>query len=255
MTWRTWTGMPGFATLAALLATGVAAGQEPEARRTDGGWRPPTPADALQIMREDPAALPVGARRQELATAVLQQRFERRPQAELDGLANALADLILDSEVPEDMTGQYYLERDIFVTLWAAARGGDHTPHPGSFDALVRIYETLVAEALAGGGTDPVEEIVRRSGWRGTSRLSRALRSILNADPHGRGADYLLAVVAESDLPKRDPWGRRPASLWCDAANILRQGGGLRPEENPRRAELPELALDDEMFYQRCGYH
>ena len=270
MTWRTWTRMPGAAALAALLAAGAVAGQEPETGRPwegrmggglvldeDGGWRPPTPADALGILRRDPNAPRIGAgvRRDGPAMAVLRQEYEYRPAAELDGLANAMADLLLSLESPEHMTEEYRLQGDILGTLAAAARGGDHTPHPGSFDALVRIYETIVAEALASGGTDPVEELVRRSGrGRGTLRLRRALRSIFNADRAGRGADYLLAVIAASDPPTGDRWPRLPASLWCEAANIVRSSWSP-PQENPRRADLPDLALDDEWFYQRCGYH
>ncbi|WP_420441991.1 hypothetical protein [Candidatus Palauibacter sp.] len=266
MTTRTWTGMLGAAALAVLLASSGGLAQEPEYRPSgrlgpgmvldeDGGWRPPTPADALGALRGDPdVVLPVGVKRFEPVLAVLQQEYGPHPAAELDALANGLADMILASD-PEDMTDEYHLQFEAFSVLTAAASGGRFTPHPGSFDALVRVYETIAAEALAGGGTDPVEELERRSGPRGASRLRSALTRIFQADEAGRGADYVLAVVAASEPPKLEDWHGLPSSLWCAAAKIVRDGGGLPPEENPRRAELPDSALDDEMFYQLCRYH
>ena len=265
---KMWTRMPGVVALAALLAAGGGVGQEPETRPPwegpgpgpgmvldgDGGWRPPTAADALGALRGDPGVpLPFGVQRFEPAVAVLRQEYEPRPAAELDALANRLADLILASDEPEDMTEEYYFERDAFRVLRSAARSGRGMPHAGSFEALVRIYETSVAEALAGGGTDPVAELRRRRPG-GYSRLSWALRSIFSADRLGRGADYLLAVVAASEPPKLEDWRTGWQSLWCTAAGIVR-AYGLPPEENPRRAELPDSALDDEMFFQLCKLH
>ena len=266
---KTWTRMPGVVALAALLAPGVGVGQEPESpppgeRRLgpgmvldeDGGRRPPTPADALGALRGDPdVALPVGVQRFEPAIAVLRQEYESRPAVELDALANGLADLILASD-PEHGTEEDYLQRDAFRALNSAARGGRGTPHAGSFDALVRVYETVAAEALAGGGTDPVAELERRRSG-GSSRLWSALTRIFQADEIGRGADYLLALITANEPPDphRDNWYEFPHSLWCDAAKIVRDGGGLPPERNPRRAELPDSALDDDTFYLLCERH
>lgn len=274
MTPGTWTRMLAAAALVALLAPGGSVGQEPETRRPgerrlapgmigpgmvldeDGGWRPPTLADAIGALRGDPdVALPVGVQRFDPALAVLRQEYGPRPAAELDELAKALADLILASD-PENTSEEADVQFEAFSVLATAARGGRGPPHPGSFDELVRVYETIVAEALAGGGTDPVVELVRRRPG-GAARLWSALRSILNADRTGRGADYLLAIVAASEPPdpQRDNWYEFPHSLWCVAANILRDGGGRPPEENPRRAELPDSALDDETFYLLCELH
>ena len=265
--------MLGAAALAAALAPGGGWGQEPETRPPlegwtgprrgpgmvldeKGGWRPPTPADALAVFRGEPGVrLPIGWDRGDPALAVLRQEYEFRPAAELDALANALADLILasDSE-PEHMSDEYYLQRDAFKTLRWAVWSGRGTPHPGSFDALVRVYETLAARALAGGGTDPIVEL-RRERPGGLLRVSSALWSIFSADMRGRGADYLLAIVAAAEPPNPEDWPNQWQTLWCDAAHIVRLGTGLPPEENPRRAELPDLALDDEMFYQLCNRH
>ena len=268
MTSRTWTRLLGAAALAGLLAPGGGLGQERETRPPgedrsgpgmvldgNGGWRAPTPADALRALRGDPEVLPLGTNRAAPALAVLRQELKPHPAAELDGLANALADLILASD-PEDMTEEYYVQRDAFAVLRSAARGGRGTPHPGSFDALVRIYETLATEALAGGKTDPVAELARRRPG-GSSRLWNALGTIFQADRAGRGADYLLALVAASEPPDpdRDNWYEFPHSLWCTAASIVRSGAGAPPEENPRRAELPDLATDDDMFYELCRRH
>ena len=267
MTPITSTKMLGATALALLLAPGGGLGQEREDRPPgerrlgpgmvldeDGGWRPPTLADALGALRGDPdVALPVGVQRFDPALAVLRQEYGPRPAAELNELANALADLILASD-PEDMTEEYYAQSEAFSVLSTAARGGRGPPHPESFDALVRVYETIVAEALAGGGTDPVAELTRR-GPGGSLRLRGALRSIFQADRAGPGADYLLAVIAASEPPKLEDWYRLPQSLWCEAADIIRSGAGAPPEENPRRGELPDIALDDDMFYQLCRRH
>ena len=271
MTSRTWTRMLGAVALLALLAPGGVMGQEREDRPPSaagyvrgmvldgaGGWRAPTPADALRALRGDPDVLPhLDGDLGSPAITVLRQELESRPAAELDELAHALADLILTSEDPDITSEEYGLQRDIFSVLAYAARtSGRGTPHPGSFDALVRVYETLVAEALAGGGTDPVAEITRRRPG-GSLRVWGALRSIFRADRDGRGADYLLAVIAASKPPERETgdWHPSPDSLWCVAASIVRSGAGAPPEENPRRGELPDIALDDDMFYQLCGLH
>ena len=223
----------------------------------DGNERWPTPDDALRALR-DPSILPPGVTRLGPAGSVLGQEYERRRPTELDALANALADVILTSE-GFDMTDdrdEYDLQRGILSTLGSAASGGERgTPHPGSFDALIRVYETLVAEALADGGTDPVEELERRKGPGYGWRLKSALRWIFLADMVGRGANYVLAVVAATEPPNlEETWPMRPGSLWCEAADIVRFGDGPT-EENPRRGELPAAALDDEAFYQLCGYH
>ena len=90
-----------------------------------------------------------------------------------------------------------------------------------------------------------------------SSRLRRALAIIFQSDRAGRGGDYLLAIIAANEPPDphRDNWYEFPHSLWCDAADIVRFGVGAPPEENPRRAELPDGALDDERFYQLCNRH
>ncbi|MCZ0936428.1 MAG: hypothetical protein OXJ54_14740 [Gemmatimonadetes bacterium] len=257
--------------LTALLSPSEGVGQERERMQEipfgpglvldeDGEQRLPTPEDALRAFW-DPSILPhpgSWAARTEPAIAVLGQEYERHPTVELDALANALADSILASEVPEDMTEEYRRQADIFSTLAAAARGYEpleRVPHPASFDALVRIYETIVAKELADGGTDPVEELRRRGRPGGHwLRLKDALRSIFDADRTGRGADYVLAVVAGTEPPHvEDVWPIRPGSLWCEAADIVRKNSGLG--DHPRKGELPPLALDDEMFYQLCGYH
>ena len=265
---RTRSRVLGVLALAALLVPSEGVAQERERPQEtpvgpglvldeDGGWRLPTPTDALRAFWE-PSILPHPenwAARSQPAIAVLRQEYERHPTEELDALANALADSVLASEAPEDMTEEYYLEVDIFTTLNSAARAGGYgTAHAGSFEALVRIYETVVARALADGGTDPVEELRRRGGPRGASRLREALWTIFSADRTGRGAEYVLAVVAASEPPSiEDVWPIRPGSLWCEAANVVRKNSGLG--DHPRKDELPPLALDDEMFYQLCGYH
>ena len=269
----TWTGAVWGITLTAILAPSGGIAQErnpgvPQEILTgrgivldeDGNERWPTPTDALRAFWE-PSILPHPenwAARSQPAIAVLRQEYERHPTEELDALANALADSVLAYETPEDMTEEYDLQRDIFWTLEAAASAGgngDGTPHAASLDALVRIYETVVAKALADGRTDPVDELQRSGGPGGHWQLKSALRSIFRADMEGRGADYVLAVVAATEPPNlEETWPMRPGSLWCEAVDIVRFGDGPT-EENPRRGELPAAALDDEAFYQLCGYH
>ena len=199
MTTRTWTGMLGAAALAALLAPGGTTAQEPEYRPSgrqlgpgmvldeDGGWRPPTPADALRALR-DPSILVPGVQRLDPAEVVLQQEYGPHPAAELDALANALADRILASENPEDMTDEYRIQRDIFSTLATAARGGRFTPHPGSFDALVRPRGPGAVRRRdgPGGGTRTPERAERGRAaaarasvhiQRGSFRAGRRLRA------------------------------------------------------------------------------
>ncbi len=270
----TWTGAVWGITLTAILAPsgGIAQERDPGVPQEiltgrgivldeDGERRLPTPTDAIRafwdtgILPRVGGELAFGARTYP-AIAVLRQEYERHPAVELDALANALADSILASEVPEDMNNEDYdREVDIFWTLsFAANPDGGGTPHAGSFDALVRIYETVVAGALADGGTDPVEELKRRGGPFGPFRLQEALWMIFAAERTGRGADYVLAVVAASEPPDlEDTWPTRPGSLWCEAANIIRKNYGFG--DHPRKGELPTLALDDEAFYQLCGFH
>ena len=141
---------------AALLAPFATAAQNKPSRigrangmvaDESGGQRFPTPADAMQVLREEWTG--------RSAQAVLRQEFESRPQAELDALANELADILLagnpglgsDADRLQSAAGSALLasaKRGKWwvgpLERWEAPPPG--TPHAGSFDALVRVYET-----------------------------------------------------------------------------------------------------------------
>ena len=113
-------------------------------------------------------------------------------------------------------------------------------PYDGAFDALVRIYETLAAQALSEGGSDPFAEADRRTPY-GDWKLRGALHSIYLADMSGRGADYLLAVFRGSEKPPPPCEGARcvHGSAWCAAGDIL-VSAGIRGRDPLRALEPPE---------------
>ncbi len=134
---------------------------------------------------------------------------------------------------------------------------------PEAFDALVRIYETLVERALAEGGDDPFLEAARRDhahrspdGHETTFehlRLYGALRHIVSADfsPEGRGWAYALGVYERSKRPCRgdeSPKARstdRLGSAWCAAGRVL--------HETMLGEPMPWAAPDRDQWKHRCG--
>lgn len=269
--------------MAALLWPSGAEGQEvriihPDGRvRADeGGWRAPTPADALRVLREDSGVRSPSR----VAKAVLRQVHDSRPPGELDALAGALAE-ILEGRAPalrlEDRYSKMYDEAR--GALFAAAMRDPEapgTPHDGSFAAMVRVYETLAARALADGGTDPFEETPRvdldaRNGLGSSNpeylQLGKALRSIYRVRPRTEGGDYVLALFRAAEPPKPYTHNGYVASVWCMAGELLRgpssvlqfPDGRLEevPEPDPkwpgRMSELPEIAQDPREFLSRCN--
>lgn len=276
--------LSGALVLAALLWPSGAEGQEvrlihPDGRvRADeGGWRAATPADALRVLREDfvlredlGVRLPSPSR---VAEAVLRQVHESRPPGELDALAGALAE-ILEAGAAERDSEEYHLQRESLSALFAAAMRDPEapgTPHDGSFEALVRVYETLAVRALADGGTDPFEEMYRAAGRRSStpeySQLRNTLRYIHSVRPDAEGGDYLLAVFEAAEPPEPYTHNGHVASVWCVAGELLRGPSSVRtlpdgrleevPEPNPkwpgRMSELPEIARDPREFLSRCN--
>lgn len=140
-------------------------------------------------------------------------------------------------------------------------------PLPEAFDALVRIYETLAARALAEGGDDPFLEAARRDhahrtpdGFQTTfehTRLDGALRHVFSADmaPGGRGWAYVLALFERSKPPCREGEGPpdcatgRLGSAWCAAGFHLHENAftslrGVRPWPGP----------DQDRWERRCVF-
>lgn len=265
--------------MAALLWPSGAEGQEiwliqPDGRvrAEEGGWRAPTPADALRILRD-----PRVHWSSRVAQAVLRQVHEPRSQGELDALAGALAEIILEADAPEDRDTKVY-EEALGALFAAAVRDPEvpGTPHDGSFEAVVRVYETLAERALADGGTDPLAETPRvdrdaRNGLGsvnpGYHRLTRALRAIYRVRPHTEGGDYLLALFEAAEPPEPYTHNGPVASVWCEAGELLRGPSRVthhpdgRLEEEPvpdprwpsRMSELPEIARDPREFLSRCN--
>lgn len=138
-------------------------------------------------------------------------------------------------------------------------------PVPEAFDALVRIYETLAARALADGGDDPFLEAARRDHKRRRpdgrwttfeeSRLRRSLSNVFHAGlaPDGRGWRYALALFERSRPPCKERDGTPeppdctvgPGSGWCAAGKLLHEEtlGGARPWPGP----------DQDLWKRRCS--
>ena len=213
-----------------------------------GEWRAPTAADVLPLL-QDPGVMDHTAAW--AARSLLRQRLGPRPPEELDEVAGALADIVLAGD-PVYESEEYDYQWAVISTLRVAAneefRG---TPHEGSFNTLVRIYETLAARALAGGGTDPFEQLHRvpRRKINGSyMRLHSVLRAIYHASPAGRGGDYVLALFEAAEPPERLEYTGAAPVVWCEAVRLLREGG-----LSDRMSELPEIARDDQEVLARCN--
>ena len=199
-------------------------------------WRNPTVDEALRLLgmdREGEAwTLLYGQSVDRPAIAILRQELGARPEAELDEFAHRLADMIL-----ADTTRRVGRARRNATGALRGATRADYsyggTPHRGSFDALVRVYETTAALVLEEtGGTDPFLEAARSD--KRYDNLN--LRAVYFGDPEGRGRDYVLRVQRGSAKPppcilpaRRDdePWPEfceknRPwQTTWCSAGRAL----------------------------------
>ena len=139
------------------------------------------------------------------------------------------------------------------------------TPHDGSFEAMVRVYETLAARALANGGTDPFEE-AHRAGTNNYLQLKSALRSIYSVRPHTEGGDYLLELFEATEPPEPYTHNDTVRLVWCEVGELLRPTSRVRqfpdgrleevpvdPTQPGRMSELPEIAQDPREFLSRCN--
>ena len=200
-------------------------------------WRNPTVDEALRLLgmdREGGAwTLLHGQSVDGPAIALLRQALEARPEAELDEIAGRIADMIL-----ADTTRRGRARSNGTGALWGAtgteySKGG--TPHRGSFDELVRVYETTAALVLQEtGGTDPFLEAGRSDKRYDNLSLLR----VYFGDPEGRGRDYVLGVQRASAKPppcilpaRRDdePWPEFCEenypwqTAWCEAGSVLHE--------------------------------
>ena len=124
-------------------------------------------------------------------------------------------------------------------------------PAPGAFEALVRIYETLAAEALEGtDGDDPfIEGWIKDWGgtWPKAVDMVLGLRYVFWAEPLGRGRAYVEEIYERHDprpfptileerrqqesamrgdarpVPPLLDLNRLKRSAWCEASNLLHE--------------------------------
>ncbi len=207
------------------VATQAQAGQYRRGMVQDeeGGWRLPTPAEALEAVRLRESD------QVELIVPMLRQLHERRTSAELDALADSLVAMMLADESEPDRLREYGYAA--LRMAGAPARAGDAgTAYNGAVDAVVRVYETRARWALEAGGDDPFRELFRRfqngesQRWE-VSALSGALGDVLlMEDSANRGPEYVLALFEGSDPPdvnrlRNDPADR--GSTWCEAGFLL----------------------------------
>lgn len=224
--------------LVLLYSAAPAAGQTgpPPVRGmvVDGGeWRNPTVEEALHALTLEGRGEWRPLRSHSVhspMTAILRQALGQDPAIDLDGLADALADMILADRSPEGR-----VRRNAAAALrWGSSTtttdyGG--TPHAKSLDAMVRVYETRVAQVLAASGE---EDLFLRSLWSQGEVLSITLSDIFQADPEGRGRDYVLGIQQRSNPPPEycgeDGRSRLPQerlamcrwdSTWCVAGHAL----------------------------------
>ena len=112
----------------------------------EGEWKTLTAEEAIRLLTKD---LPSIDEKRPIV-AILRQKAGPRPEAELDALAERLADILI-----ADTTDRGDIRVTARLALWSAARrsGDDRrngAAHPGSFDAMVRAYETVEAQGLLG---------------------------------------------------------------------------------------------------------
>ncbi|MDE0258347.1 MAG: hypothetical protein OXR82_08140, partial [Gammaproteobacteria bacterium] len=158
---------------------------------------------------------------------MLAQRFERRSRAELAALADALATGVLDETLDGD------LRRETSFPLVRAANADksypdeEVVPYEGAFDALVRIYETMVSWIPDDGSNDPFYSLGRAfAGKTGDSpeyvrseQAYGAVRRIYLSEPDGRGRAYLLAMIfTERTVGATVPCSFEDAALWTNGA-------------------------------------
>ena len=211
------------------------------------------------------------------ATELMRQEHGPMTAEEISVLIEALVEVALAADI--DHRSDLYEDHASRALVYAVRRPGSYVdewgyvgadeypgePVPEAFDALVRIYETRVARALASGGGDPFLEAAFRGEARRTPtgerttfeefQLYHALGEIFAADlgPDGRGWAYVLALFKRSKPPCKERDGAPeppdctvgPGSAWCAAGRLLHMTtlGDARPWPGP----------DPDLWGRRCG--
>ena len=173
----------------------------------EGDWRLPTIAEATALLRTSHAP-DLTNRLIAPAVALLRQTLRPMSPVELEQLANAMGEVMLEDEEGRASSQVYY------AFARALRDEGAGVPYPGAFDVLVRVYETRAERALADGGEHALDELELKlftvRGEAGgkiaeqASLLRSALSDIFHAEPLGRGGDYVAEVFRSSSPPRDD---------------------------------------------------
>ena len=212
----------------------------------EGDWRLPTIAEATALLRTSHAP-DLTNRLIAPAVALLRQTLRPMSTVELEQLANAMGEVMLEDEEGRASSQVYH------AFARALRDEGTGVPYPGAFDVLVRVYETRAERALADGGEDALDELeLKLYTVRGEAAgkianqivlLSGTLLRIFHAEPLGRGGDYVAEVFRSSSPPRDDCPHAIPVSLleeaeargewpcdngghtWCRAGYLLHESG------------------------------
>ena len=235
---------------------------------------PPTAADVLQMFD---GGKDLNRARNEAGNLLRQvkRRGESVPriEEEIRTLIEGLVEIALAPSAPAATEARFALvtaawQPGVYVDGLGYNDDVRGVPVPGAFDALVRIYETLAARALANGGDDPFMEAAwrdheaRAPDGRSTTRekrdLQASLRSVFNTDPApgGRGWEYVLALFERSKPPCKEGDGppgppdctEGPGSVWCAAGSLLHQNKDDRVLQSVR----PWPGPNQDLWERRC---
>ncbi|WP_423927476.1 hypothetical protein [Candidatus Palauibacter sp.] len=181
----------------------------------EGEWRVPTPVTALRALRESPGSADAVS----AAIAVLRQKFESRPIAELDAFAEELAQLMREDSGATAI-GAGSIPHRAGMVMKDASEG---VPYTGAKDAFVRLYESYddrtsrgadmaLFEVFRTGGEDYVRELFDASEERPPCSspvpVTDAVgRPVLDSD--GR----MILTEPENPCPN--------ATTWCQAGLLL----------------------------------
>ncbi|WP_419167091.1 hypothetical protein [Candidatus Palauibacter sp.] len=181
----------------------------------EGVWQAPTPAAALQALRERPQSFEsVNA-----AIAVLRQKFESRPLAELDAFAEDLTQLMREDAGSSSINAAAALRR----AGMAMAGNQEGIPYEGANDAFVRLYESYddrtsdgadiaLFEVFQTGGRDYVRELFA-SGEEPPPCSSPVPVTDMAGKPVLDEGGEMILTEPENPCPN--------VTTWCQAGQLL----------------------------------
>ncbi|WP_419950122.1 hypothetical protein [Candidatus Palauibacter sp.] len=236
------------------------------------GWRAPTMAEALDIVRGRRSDMLGTGHPTDVGVAFIRQIHATRSPGELAAFASELGEI---AAADAEFTSPERAAKISAVTTLTAAvserRTG--TSYPPAFHVLTGVFETRVDRILGGGDGDPAYVAAQRS-RRTRIQLAVALEDVYRADPRGRGHEY-VAEVARSATPPAvecrpralyirppgtpDPDADKPwcpaDSLWCDAWGILITHDPRTGRNTGTRREIAvEGAPDLERYGKLCNW-